>query len=148
MDETLSRVEVPRYDPQTHLSGYGRQPVRVGICKIGRQPITCDDVADCTLRYGRQMKHRRDPLAPPSTYRLQARKQQFHRAHRIAAACHVGVQPNFPFLGDSNAAVAVGAMGRNAIFSQIRRPISAAVNTLPDDSTFSSTTSAGVDMTP
>ena len=52
MNEPFPRVELPRYDPLIQLSGDGSQPVGVCIRKHRRQPITWEDAADRTLRYG------------------------------------------------------------------------------------------------
>lgn len=51
-------------------------------------------------------------------------------------------------LGHGQTAVAVDAAGVDPVFGHSRRPISSALSTLPADSTFSSTTSPGVDITP
>lgn len=109
-------------------------------------------LADCLQRnlcaIDLERQHRRDPLDPLQQASGKCCKQKFHRVHRIAPPRKIGVERDFGLFRHGEAAMLIDAAGVDAVFHQMSRPISSAVSTLPVETTFSSTTSPGVDITP
>jgi NAD(P)H-dependent FMN reductase len=95
-----------------------------------------------------EMQHRRQTLDALQHAGGQRGQQQFHRVHRIAPPGEIGIERDFCLLRHGKTAMCVDPAGVDAVFHPSSFPISSAVSTLPVETTFSSTTSPGVDITP